>query len=104
MASSDLILAVDQGSSATKALLVSDDGNVVATATTAVSSTFPHPGWVEQEPLEIWLSVQAAVTACLYAAPTARVAAVALTTQRESLLLWDRRTGEPLSPLISWQD
>jgi len=104
MAPSDLILAVDQGSSATKALLVSEDGSVVATATTQVASTFPHPGWVEQAPLEIWRGVQTAVAACLHAAPAARVSAVALTNQRESLLLWDRRTGEPLSPLIGWQD
>src|SRR6185369_13375571 len=59
---------------------------------------------VEQEPMEIWRSVQAAVTSCLHAASAARISAVALTNQRESLLLWDRRTGEPLSPLISWQD
>jgi glycerol kinase len=104
MAPGDLILAVDQGSSATKALLVGDDGSAVATATAPVSSTFPHPGWVEQAPLSIWHSVRAAVTACLHATPAARVSAVAFTNQRESMLVWDRRTGEPLSPLISWQD
>jgi glycerol kinase len=69
-----------------------------------VASTFPHPGWVEQAPLDLWQSVQSAITACLYAAPAARISAVALTNQRESLVVWDRRTGEPLSPLISWQD
>ena len=104
MAHGDVILAVDQGSSSTKALLVSADGIAVAAAAAPVSSTFPHPGWVEQSPHEIWQSVQRAVASCLEAMPPARVVAVGLTNQRESMLLWDRRTGEPLSPLISWQD
>ena len=104
MAPGEVILAVDQGSSSTKALLVSADGTAVASASAPVSSTFPQPGWVEQSPQEIWDSVRRAVAACLDALPSARVSAVALSNQRESVLLWDRRTGEPLSPLISWQD
>jgi glycerol kinase len=104
MAPDDVILAVDQGSSSTKALLVSGDGAAVASASAPVSSTFPQPGWVEQSPQEIWDSVRHAVAACLAAMPSARVAAVAFSNQRESVLLWDRHTGEPLSPLISWQD
>jgi glycerol kinase len=104
MASNEVILAVDQGSSATKALLVSGDGIAVASASAPVTSTFPHPGWVEQAPQEIWHSVRFAVAACLSGRPSARVSAVALTNQRESMLLWDRHNGEPLSPLISWQD
>jgi glycerol kinase len=104
MSRDEVILAVDQGSSSTKALLVAGDGTVVARATAPVSSTFPHPGWVEQSPQEIWDSVQRAVAACLDGIPSARVAAVALSNQRESLLLWDRRSGRALSPLISWQD
>src|SRR5688500_17760686 len=104
MASTEVILAVDQGSSATKALLVAGDGTAVAAASAPVASTFRHPGWVEHSPQEIWHSVRLAVAACLDALPAARVSAVAFTNQRESMLLWDRRTGEPLGPLISWQD
>jgi glycerol kinase len=104
MAPGEVILAVDQGSSSTKALLVSADGTAVASASAPVSSTYPQPGWVEQSPQEIWDSVRHAVTACLDGMPSARVAAVAFSNQRESVLLWDRQTGEPLSPLISWQD
>ena len=100
----EVILAVDQGSSSTKALLVSAEGAAVASASAPVSSTFPQPGWVEQSPQEVWDSVRRAVAACLDAAPAARVAAMAFANQRESVLVWDRRTGEPLSPLISWQD
>ena len=103
----DLVLAVDQGTSATKALLVDRTGHVRAQASVPVGQTFPRPGWAEQDALEIWRSVQDAVRlalAPLDAADVDRVAAVGLSTQRESMLLWDRATGEPVGPLLGWQD
>ncbi|MGP4101412.1 FGGY-family carbohydrate kinase [Nonomuraea sp. KM90] len=101
---SPLILAIDQGTSSTKALLVDDTGRVVSRASAPLAETQPRPGWVEQDPGELWQSVRLAVAGCVTPEHAARVAGVGISTQRESLVLWDRRTGEPLGPLLSWQD
>ncbi|MGD0607600.1 MAG: FGGY family carbohydrate kinase [Streptosporangiaceae bacterium] len=99
-----LILAIDQGTSATKAALVNQAGDVVARAAAGLAVHHPHRGWVEQSPAEIWHSLHSSVKDCLSGTDHGRLAGLGLSTQRESLLLWDRRTGETLSPLISWQD
>ncbi|HEX8627832.1 MAG TPA: FGGY family carbohydrate kinase [Catenuloplanes sp.] len=99
-----LVLAVDQGTSSTKALLVAADGRVVSRAAAPVGETQPHPGWVEQSADELWHSVRRAVEDCVEPAMAARVCAIGLSTQRESLVLWERRTGRALGPLVSWQD
>jgi len=99
-----LILAIDQGTSATKAALVNQAGGVVARAAADVAVHHPRRGWVEQSPAEIWQSFRTSVQACLRGTDSSRLAGIGLSTQRESLLLWDRRTGQPVSPLISWQD
>jgi glycerol kinase len=104
MDSGPLVLAVDQGTSSTKALLVDAEGRVVARATAPLSEAQPQPGWVEQDAEELWQSVRAAVEGCVDAGVAHRIEAVGLSTQRESLALWDRRTGQPLGPLVSWQD
>ncbi|WP_394848690.1 glycerol kinase [Pendulispora brunnea] len=101
---SDLVLAVDQGTSATKALLVGRDGNVVARASVKIGEAHPAPGWVEQSAEEIHRSVKDAIEACLNGHDVERVAAVGLSTQRESLVLWERASGTPLGPMLSWQD
>ncbi len=98
------VLAVDQGTSATKAVLVDEGGAIVASGSAALSQSHPRPGWAEQDPLEIWVSVQTAVTACLDGQELNRVAAVGLSTQRESTVLWERDTGKPLGPMLGWQD
>ena len=100
----DLVLAIDQGTSATKAVLVGASGAIVARASVPIALATPQPGWVEQDADEIWESVRSAVAACLAGQDPARVAAVGLSTQRESLLLWDRATGVPRGPMLSWQD
>jgi glycerol kinase len=99
-----LILAIDQGTSATKAALVDTAGAVVARGTADVRVHHPRRGWVEQSPDEIWDSVEESARACLSGTDTGWLAGIGLSTQRESLLLWDRRTGAARSPLISWQD
>jgi glycerol kinase len=98
------VLAIDQGTSATKCLLLASDGSVLRRTAVPLASSYPQPGWVEQDPEEIWDSVVQAVRACFCGLPAAGVAAVGLSTQRESVLLWDRRTGRPLTPLLGWQD
>ena len=99
-----LVLAIDQGTSATKCLLVDTTGAMVAKASVPLTERYPAPGWVEQDANAIWLSVQQAVQKCLAQQPDARIAAVGLSTQRESALVWRRDDGEPLTPLLSWQD
>jgi glycerol kinase len=99
-----LVLAIDQGTSATKAVLVDGEGTIVARGAAPLSLAHPRPGWVDQSPEEIWRSVQEAVAGCVAPADAGRVQAVGLSTQRESLALWDRATGTPLGPLLSWQD
>jgi glycerol kinase len=99
-----LILAIDQGTSATKTALVSQAGTVVARGAVDVPVHHPRRGWVEQSPDEIWRSIEEAVKDCLSVTGHGGLVGLALSTQRESLLLWDRRTGAARSPLISWQD
>ncbi|MFI6738848.1 glycerol kinase [Nonomuraea sp. NPDC050451] len=101
---SPLILAIDQGTSSTKALLVDESGRVVSRAVVPVAESQPRPGWVEQSAGELWQSVRRAVAECVAPEQAARVAGVGFSNQRESLVLWERRTGEPAGPLISWQD
>lgn len=98
------VLAIDQGTSGTKCLLVNAAGRVVARGHAPLSEQHPQPGWVNQDPEELWQSVQSAVRACLRGQDPSRVQGVGLSTQRESYLLWDRATGQAISPLISWQD
>jgi glycerol kinase len=99
-----LVLAIDQGTSSTKALLVAADGRVVSRAVAPVTEQQPHPGWVEQSADELWDSVRRAVAQCVDPVLADRVVAVGLSNQRESLVLWERRTGRPVGPLLSWQD
>lgn len=100
----DCVLAIDQGTSATKCVLVDRGGRIVAKASAPLGERYPQPGWVEQDADEIWRSVQAAVAQCLSQQPARRVAAVGLSTQRESALVWRADDAEALTPLLSWQD
>ncbi|GAA2863992.1 FGGY family carbohydrate kinase [Nonomuraea rubra] len=98
------VLGVDQGTSATKAILMDAAGEIVARASAPLSSRHPGPGLVEQDGEELWRGVLEAVAGCLAQAPPGLVIAVGLSVQRESVILWDRATGAPLGPLVSWQD
>ncbi|MCL2515971.1 MAG: FGGY family carbohydrate kinase [Microbacteriaceae bacterium] len=98
-----VVVAIDQGTSSTKGLAVDESGTVVAQAGAALGQSNPQPGWVEQDPRRLLAGVEQVLDR-LCADAGAPVAAVALSTQRESTLTWDTRTGEPLSPVIGWQD
>ena len=98
------ILAIDQGTTNTKAALVTADGRLVSIGSAPVGVTSPRPGWVEQDALRIWSSVLEAVASCLLSADPSQVVGIALSTQRESAVGWRRSTGEPLGPVIGWQD
>jgi len=97
------ILAIDQGTTNTKVLLVNPSGNVIARAARPLRQSFPQPTWVEQDAIEVWQSVREAMEECLAAVDDPRPAAIALTNQRESVVLWERQSGRPLSPVIGWQ-
>jgi glycerol kinase len=99
-----LLLAIDQGTSSTKALLVDGRGEVVGRGQAPVSLATPEPGWVQQDGNEIWGSVKRAASEALDEGAAKRVVSVGLSTQRESCIIWDRRTGEALTPVLSWQD
>ncbi|MBX3597727.1 MAG: glycerol kinase [Rhizobiaceae bacterium] len=98
------ILAIDQGTGSTKALVIDADSKVVSISQAPVSISAPQPGWVEQDAEEIWGSVLRAVQDALDSEKAKNIAAVGFSNQRESCVIWDRRTGEALSPVLSWQD
>ena len=98
-----LILAIDQGTTNTKALLIDREGAIRARASRPLSIAFPQPGWVEQDPRALWTSVLDAAAECIAQAPGAEIAAIGISNQRESAVVWDRRTGEPAGPCITWQ-
>lgn len=97
------VLAIDQGTTNTKVLLFNERGESVARSARPVSISFPRPGWVEQDAEALWRSVGEAVDECLTQAAGTRVDAVGVTNQRESVLLWERATGQPVGPIIVWQ-
>src|SRR5262245_63090041 len=97
------VLAIDQGTTNTKVLLFDARAQVVAHASRPVSISFPQAGWVQQEADAIWTSVKGSIADCLSAAAGVAIGAVAVTNQRESVLLWDRATGSPVAPVILWQ-
>ncbi|TDK32157.1 glycerol kinase [Rhizobium deserti] len=97
------ILAIDQGTTNSKAVLVSEHGEIFARGSAAVGISYPQPGWVEQDPRRLYASVCEAVEACLKTVSDVAIEAVAISNQRESVTAWDAQTGEPLGPVISWQ-
>lgn len=98
------ILSIDQGTSATKCVLIDSHGQIVDKHASPLGETYPAPGWVDQDPEAIWRSVSLAAKGCLKDRSPACVEAVAFSTQRESMLLWERETCTPVSALVSWQD
>ncbi len=99
-----LILAIDEGTTNAKAIAVDGEGRVVARSSQPLALHHPQPGLAEQDPLAIWQAVKQAIGACLAQCHGATVAAVAISNQRESVLIWQRRDGTPVTPLVSWQD
>lgn len=97
------ILAIDQGTTNSKAVLVSTSGEILSRGSSPAGIQHPQPGWVEQSPLRIWDSVLEAIAACLASAPAASILGIAISNQRESVTMWDAETGEPLGPVVSWQ-
>ncbi len=102
----DLILAIDQGTTGTTCLLVDAALQVRARATREFPQHFPQPGWVEHDPEELWASVLGVISDVMQhsGADAARIAAIGITNQRETSLVWERSSGAPIHRALVWQD
>ncbi|MBL4802663.1 MAG: glycerol kinase GlpK [Emcibacter sp.] len=99
------LLAIDQGTTSTRAMIVNDQGQVIDSAQKEFPQYFPRSGWVEHDGMEIIRSVMDVVGQVLQRLPVgAWPMAMGITNQRETTLIWDRKTGEPIYPAIVWQD
>lgn len=99
----DLVVAIDQGTSSTKVIAVDRSGSVVASASVAIGQTHPQPGWVEQDAEEILASALESAAHAVTGLEH-RVAAVGISSQRESAVAWETATGRVLGPMLGWQD
>ena len=100
------ILALDQGTTSSRAIVFDHDGSVRAVAQKEFTQLFPQAGWVEHDPLEIWASQIGVAVEALGRAQVrpADLAAIGITNQRETTIVWDRETGVPIANAIVWQD
>ena len=98
-----MILAIDQGTTATTALVLDSRARVIGRGRAAIVQSYPRPGWVEHDPEGIWDSVCAATAAALGMAGVSQPAAIGITNQRETVVSWDSRSGRPTAPAIVWQ-
>lgn len=105
MTGKEYILSIDQGTTASTALLVDAEGQVVASASQEVGKLFPQPGWVEQGPQELLNSALTVISETIRKAgiPASQVKCLGITNQRETTVVWDRHTGKPVNNAIGWQ-
>ena len=101
----EAVLALDQGTTGSLALVLSRDGQVLGRAYAPIRQSYPQPGWVEHDPEEIWQTSLRVMQEALAAAGVGprELRALGITNQRETTVVWDRRTGRPLHPAIVWQ-
>src|SRR6476620_2340945 len=102
----DFVLALDQGTTSSRAIVFNHSGNIVSIAQKEFSQIYPQPGWVEHDPMEIWSTqVSVATEALVKSGITPKdIAALGITNQRETTVVWDRKTGKPIHNAIVWQD
>ncbi len=98
------ILAIDQGTTGSTCLIVDENGSVVGRAYSEFKQHYPKPGWVEHDAREIWDTTLRVAKQAIAAAPEHEVRGIGITNQRETVVLWDRKTGEPVHRAIVWQD
>ena len=99
------ILALDEGTTSARAILFDKASNIVSMAQHEFAQLYPQPGWVEQDPMEIYANQYAALTECIAKSgvPAEEIAAVGITNQRETVIVWDKKTGKPIYNAIVWQ-
>ena len=99
------ILALDQGTTSSRAILFDASGSIVDSAQLEYAQHFPQPGWVEHDAHDIWSTQLSVANTLIHRSPSPEsIAAIAITNQRETTVLWDRQTGQPVAPAIVWQD
>lgn len=105
MSEQQYIMAIDQGTTSSRAIIFDHDGNKVAISQQEFPQYFPQPGWVEHNPLEIWDSVQSVISNVMIKSQIKpyKIAAIGITNQRETTVIWDRHTGKPIYNAIVWQ-
>ncbi len=103
--SGSYIMALDSGTTSVRAVIVDEYGGIVAQASRAITTSYPQPGWVEQDPMEILASQIAAMMEVQFKSGihSDRIAAVGITNQRETCVVWDRASGQPVYSAIGWQ-
>src|SRR6187551_2926906 len=103
---SALIGAIDQGTSSTRFIVFDDSSRIVASSQMEHAQIYPRPGWVEHDPLEIWRNTETVIADAMRSAQLQPqdLAALGITNQRETTVVWDRRSGAPLSNALVWQD
>jgi len=99
----ELLMAIDQGTTNTKAILVARDGRSIFVASSPTRLFQPRPDFVEQSPVALWESVTKVVSDCIRNRQREEIAAIGISNQRETVVAWERRTGEPVAPAIIWQ-
>ena len=99
-------MALDQGTTSSRAMVFNHEGRVVAVSQKEHEQIYPKPGWVEHDPMEVWARCQEVLDEAMETAGAARddIAALGITNQRETAVVWDRNTGEPVMNAIVWQD
>ncbi|MBN1456695.1 MAG: glycerol kinase GlpK [Sedimentisphaerales bacterium] len=97
------ILAIDQGTTGSRAVVYDKNGKTIATAYQEFTQYFPRPGWVEHNPQEIWKTVNNSIQKVLKKVPAKAIAAIGIANQRETTVIWNRQTGKPVYNAIVWQ-
>ena len=102
----DHIIALDQGTTSSRAIVFDHEGNIKGTGQKEFEQIFPQPGWVEHKPNEIWSTQSGVISEAIANADIASsdIAAIGITNQRETTVVWDKETGEPIHNAIVWQD
>lgn len=99
------ILAIDQGTTSTRAILFDKDSNMIAVAQKELENYYPQPGWVEQNANDIWASTVGVMIEAVAKAGIReeQIASIGITNQRETSVVWDKQSGQPISFAIVWQ-
>ncbi|GAL26628.1 glycerol kinase [Vibrio variabilis] len=105
MNNKNVIIALDQGTTSSRAIVFDHDANIVTTAQREFTQIYPQPGWVEHDPMEIWATQRSSLTEALAQADISseEVSAIGITNQRETTVVWDKETGLPIYNAIVWQ-
>src|SRR5690606_40719117 len=100
------VIAIDQGTTSSRAIVFDHDGSIVSTWQKEHTQLLPRAGWVEHDPMEIWANVREVIGKALSRANLTRhdIEAIGITNQRETAVVWDKTTGKPVYNAIVWQD